>query len=72
MSLSAFGSILKDFWEPVSVNVRVILLVKDDKTMYIRPYIELRTPRARVVCMGIDNVVILSLYQTRTRKQRFR
>jgi hypothetical protein len=27
-SLSAFGSILKDFWrEPMSVNVRVVLLV---------------------------------------------
>jgi hypothetical protein len=33
-SLSAFGSILKDFWEPVSVDARVVLLVKDDKTMY--------------------------------------
>ena len=58
--------------EPVSVNARVILLVEYGKTMYIRPYIELRTFRARVVCMGIDNMVILSLYQTMTRKQRFR
>ena len=32
-SLSAFGSILKDFWEPVSVNVRLVL-VEDDKTLY--------------------------------------
>jgi hypothetical protein len=34
-SLSAFGSILKDFWEPMSVDARVVLLVEDDKTMYI-------------------------------------
>jgi hypothetical protein len=34
-SLSALGSILKDFWEPMSVDVRVILLVEDDKTIYI-------------------------------------
>jgi hypothetical protein len=33
-SLSAFGSILKDFWKPTSVNARVVLLVEDDKTMY--------------------------------------
>ena len=35
-SLSAFSSILKDFWEPVSVDVRVVLLVGYDKTMYMR------------------------------------
>jgi hypothetical protein len=34
-SLSAFGSILKIFEGTVSVNVRVVLLVEDDKTMYI-------------------------------------
>jgi hypothetical protein len=66
------GSILRDFWEPMSVDVRVILLVEDNMTMYIRPYIELKTLRARVVCMGMDNVVILSLYQTMTHKQRFK
>ena len=33
-SLSAFSSILKDFWEPMSVNVRVVLLVEYDMTMY--------------------------------------
>jgi hypothetical protein len=34
-SLSAFGSIFENFWrEPVSVNVRVVLLVKDDMTLY--------------------------------------
>jgi hypothetical protein len=27
---------LKDFWEPMSVNVRVVLLVGYDKTMYTR------------------------------------
>ena len=25
---------LKDFWEPMSVNVRVVLLVEDDLTLY--------------------------------------
>ena len=34
-SLSVPGSILKDFWEPMSVGVKVILLVEDDKTLYI-------------------------------------
>ena len=29
--------------EPMSIDVRVMLLVEDDKTIYIRPYIELRT-----------------------------
>jgi hypothetical protein len=45
-SLSAFGSILKNFWEPMSVDVRVILLVEDN-TMgkYLHPYIESRTLR---------------------------
>ena len=56
----------------MSVDVRVILLVEDDKTMYICPYMELKTLRALVVCMGMDNVVILSLYQTMTHKQKFR
>ena len=27
MSLSALGSILKDFWEPVSIGVKVVFLV---------------------------------------------
>jgi hypothetical protein len=27
---------LKNFWEPMSVNVRVVLLVGYDKTMYTR------------------------------------
>jgi hypothetical protein len=32
----AFGSVfLKDFWEPTLVNVRIILLVEYDKTLYI-------------------------------------
>ena len=33
-SLSAFGFTLKDFWKPMSVNARVILLVEDDVTLY--------------------------------------
>ena len=57
----------------MSVDVRVILWVEDDWTdVYIHPYVELETLRARVVCTGMDNVVILSLYQTMTCKQRFR
>ena len=44
------------------VNVRIILLVKDDKMdEYIHPHIELETLRARVVSTGIDNMVILFL-----------
>ena len=36
-SLSAFGSVfLKIFEEPTSVDVRVVLLVGYDKTMYTR------------------------------------
>ena len=35
-SLSVFGSIFENFWEPMLVNVRVILLVGYDKTMYTR------------------------------------
>ena len=26
---------MKDFWEPMSVGVKVVLLVEDDKTLYI-------------------------------------
>ena len=33
-SLSAFGSILKIFWEPALVSVKVILLVWHDKTLH--------------------------------------
>ena len=40
-SLPAHGSILKNFWEPTSVDAKVILLVEDDKTIYIP--IELET-----------------------------
>ena len=35
MSLSAFGSILKIFKGTASVDVRIILLVEDDMTLYI-------------------------------------
>jgi hypothetical protein len=35
MSLLAHDSILKKFWEPTSVDVKVVLLVEDDKTIYI-------------------------------------
>jgi hypothetical protein len=33
-SLSAFGSILKDFREPMSVSAKVILLVRHDETLH--------------------------------------
>ena len=50
-SLSALGSILKDFREPMSVGVKVVLLVEDD-TMgeYLHPHIELETLRV-YMCM---------------------
>jgi hypothetical protein len=48
-SLSTLSSILKDFWELMSVGVKVILLVEDD-TMgkHLHPYIESRTLRVYV------------------------
>ena len=37
---------LKDFWEPVSIGVKVVLLVEDDTTgKHLYPYIESRTLR---------------------------
>jgi hypothetical protein len=50
-SLSALGSILKDFREPMSAGVKVVLLVEDD-TMgeYLHPHIELETLRV-YMCM---------------------
>ena len=62
MSLSTYGPVFfgRVFWEPTSVDVRVILFVKDDKiNEYIHPHIELETLRAWVVCTGMDNMVIL-------------
>jgi hypothetical protein len=58
MSFSALGSILKKFWEPTSVNVRVILLVEGDTTgECLHPYIELRTLRVytRMYTMVTDS-----------------
>ncbi len=51
-SLSALGSIFsKNFWEPMSVDVRVILLVEGDiMGKHLRPYIESETLRA-YACM---------------------
>jgi hypothetical protein len=43
-------------------DVRVILLVEDDKMdECIHPHIELETLKARMVYTGMDNTVILSL-----------
>ena len=57
-----FGSrflFLKNFGESTLVDMRVILLVEDDKMdEYIHPYTELETLRAQMVCMGMDNMVI--------------
>ena len=45
-SLPVFGSILKYFGEPVSIGVKVVLLVEDDTTgKHLYPYIESRTLR---------------------------
>ena len=42
--------------------MRVILLIEDDKIdEYIHLCIELETLRARVVCMGMDSMVVLFL-----------
>jgi hypothetical protein len=43
-SLSVFGFILKDFWEPMSVAVKVVLLVEDDiMGEYLHPYRVMRS-----------------------------
>jgi hypothetical protein len=52
-SLSALDSILKDFWEPMSIGVKVVLLVEDDiMGKHLYPYIESRTLRI-YTCMYI-------------------
>ena len=51
----------KKLGEPTLVDVRVILLIEDDKMdEYIHPHTELETLRAQMVYMGMDNMVILS------------
>ncbi len=76
MSLSAHSSYFENLGEPTLVNVRVILLVEDNKMdEYIHPHTELETLRARVVYMGMDNTVILfpvqhNDMQTKVRKDR--
>ena len=51
----------KKFGELALVDVRVILLVEDDRIdEYIHPHTELETLRARMVYMGMYNMVILS------------
>jgi hypothetical protein len=55
----------------MSVNARVILLVGHDTTLYI-PCRVLELFGFEWFATGMDNVVILSLYQTLTCKQRFR
>ncbi len=43
-SLSAYSSILKYFWEPASVGVKVVLLVEGDIVgEYLHPHIESKT-----------------------------
>ena len=62
-SLSAHDSFFFffNFGEPTLVDVKVILLVEDDKMdEYIHPHIKLKTLRAWMVYMGMDNMVILS------------
>jgi hypothetical protein len=56
---SRFLFFFLNFGKPTLVDVRVILLVEDDKMdEYIHPHIELETLRARMVYMGMDNMVI--------------
>ena len=53
-SLSAHGSYFENLGEPTLDDVRVILLVEDDKMeACIYPHIELETFRARMVYMGM-------------------
>ena len=47
------------FWKPTLVDVRFILLVKDERITNAS-LIESETLRARVVHMGMDNMVIPS------------
>ena len=56
-SLSALDSILKDFREPMSVGVKVVLLVEDD-TMgeYLHPHIELETLRVYMCMYTADSL----------------
>ena len=63
-SLSAHGSYFENLGEPTLVNVRVILLVEDDKMdEYIYPYTELETLRVWMIymyrhMMGMDATCI--------------
>jgi hypothetical protein len=51
-SLSAHGSYFENLGEPTFVDVRVILLVEDDKMdEYIHPYTELETLRVWMIYM---------------------
>ena len=53
-SLSAHGSYFENFGESTLVDVRVILLVEDDKMDgHIHPYRELETFRTWMVYMGM-------------------
>ncbi len=55
MSLSAFGSILKNVLEPMSAGVKVILLGGHDTTgEYLHPYTELGAPKVYVYMYTID------------------
>jgi hypothetical protein len=56
-SLSASGSILKDFWEPMSIGVKVILLVEGDIVgKHLHPYIESRTLRVNTNMCTMDKL----------------
>jgi hypothetical protein len=63
-SLSAHGSYFENFGEPTLVDVRVILLVEDDKMdEYIHPHTELETLRVWMIymcmhMMGMDATCI--------------
>ena len=63
-SLSANSSYFENLREPTLVNVRVILLVEDDKMdEYIHPYTELETLRVWMIymcrhMMGMDATCI--------------
>ena len=61
------------FGEPTLVDVKVILLVEDNKMdEYIHPYTELETLKARMVYMGMDNMVILSPLPNKNTQKKVR
>ena len=55
--LSRLVPFLEDFWEPMSVGVKVVLLVEDDTLgEYLHPHIELETLRVYMCMYTADSL----------------